>query len=178
VWLQNNQDVDSLQTYLVRNIQKNKDAIQPEMEIITNNIVRQLVFYYNGNIVMSDLMADLYQKNQNKEIYADFKDDLVISYSDEIPNEGYILGPYKEIISDIVKKEGFQNTVFTQAISDNTIAYLKEIRIDISMLITIAQRILMVNVSKHLGIDEGDAQNIFGMQSLSKCLMYNIANNY
>jgi hypothetical protein len=178
IWLQNNQEVDSLETYLVQKIQKNKDVIQPELDIISNNIVRQLLFFQNGNIVISDLMAEIYQNNQNKEIYAGYRSDLIIPYSNEVPNEGYILGNYREIISDIASKEGMQNSVFVQPISSNTEAYLKDIGVDMGLLITIVQRILMVNLSNHLGINEGDAQNIFGIQSVAKSLMFNIANNY
>ena len=178
IWLQNGQEVNSTEQYVIQKLDQNKKAIEPEVEVFAANITRQLIFYNNGNLAMSDLMGELYQSNNNNEIYAPSRDDLFIGYSEDLPSEGYILGPYKEILSAITNKEGIKNSVFIDKLSKNTESYLKSINIDLNMLITIVQRILIINLSKYLGVSEADFRDIFGVQSVSKAIMYNIANNY
>lgn len=178
VWLQNGQDVNTTEQYLVQKMEQNKKLIEPEIEVFTSNITRQLIFYNNGNLAISDLMAELYQANSNSEIYSPERDDLFIGYSEDLPTEGYILGPYKEMLSAITSKEGIKNSVFIDPLSSSTEKYLKSINLELNMLVTIIQRILIVNVSRYLGIGEADFREIFGVQSVSKAIMYNIANNY
>ena len=152
--------------------------MQPEMELLSSNTVRQLLFFSNGNLVMSDLMAELYMQNANSTIYADDRKDLYIGFTEDLPTEGYILGPYKEIVSQLTSKESIKNDIFNIKISAETEAYLKEIDLDIGWLVTIVQRILSVNLSQYVGIPEGSFRDVFGVQSVSKSVLYNIANNY
>jgi hypothetical protein len=127
---------------------------------------------------LSDLMVDYYLNNRNNEIYVRDINDLIFSYTDELLTDGYILGPYKEILTLMTDKENLKNDIFNIQISSTTEDYLKSIEVNMNLLITIAQRILTANGSIYLGIDEGDFQSIFGIQSVSKALLQNIANNY
>lgn len=178
IWVQNKADVDTFEQYIVQSYAKNKNVMQQDIDILLQNIVRQLIFFTDGNLAVSELMINLYQTNQNNEIYAADRSDLVVPYSNELPSDGYVLGPYREILSTIAREEGLTNNVFNDKLSAETEKYLKEFNFSIKLLVTIVQRVLMVNVSQHLGLAEGDAQAIFGTQSAFKTLLQNISNNY
>jgi hypothetical protein len=178
IWLQDKQDVNESSEYLIRRMSQNKINIEAEIDLLTSNFVRQLIFYNNGNLAITDLMSDLYNVNQNNKIYRDNRNDLFINYSNEITSDGYILGPYKEILTIITDKENIRNDVFTTSVSFNTESYLKSINIDLKLLVTIIQRVLTVSTSKYLGISENDFKEIFGIQSVSKAILRNIVNNY
>jgi hypothetical protein len=178
IWNQNKNNSINNRSYLLGKYQNNREIIQADLDILMQNITRQLFFYFDGNLAMSELMLDIYQRNQNNQIYNASINDLIISYSEELPTDGYVIGFYKEIISEILDKENIVNDVFTTRLSTNTENYLKSINMNIKNLVTISQRILTANGAIHLGISEGDFQAIFGIQSLSKALLSNIANNY
>jgi hypothetical protein len=122
-------------------------------------------------------MVQIYQENLNGEVYNNNTSNLFIPYSEEIPSDGYILGPYKEILSVISNKENLRNDVFNQAMSVSTENYLKDISMDLNLLTTIVQKILMVTGARYLGVDEVDLRGIFGVQSVAKSIMQNIVNN-
>lgn len=177
IWLQNATD-KMFDSYLLERYKSNRSLMQPDLDALMQNIMRQLIFYLDGNLVLSDLMVDYYLNNRNNEIYVRDINDLIFSYTDELPTDGYILGPYKEILTLMTDKENLKNDIFNIQISSTTEDYLKSIEVNMNLLITIAQRILTANGSIYLGIDEGDFQSIFGIQSVSKALLQNIANNY
>jgi hypothetical protein len=177
IWIQNATD-KSLDSYILERFKLNKFNIQNDLDVLMQNITRQLIFYTDGNLVISDLMAEFYLNNQNNEIYSRDVKDLIISYSDELPTEGYILGPYKEIASAIIDKENLNNDIFNLKLSSSTEEYLKSINVSLSLLVTILQRILTASGSVYLGTSEDDFQGIFGIQSASKPLLQNMANNY
>ena len=178
IQVQNFANVKSFRQYIIQNYAKNKHVMQADLDILLQNITRQLIFYVNDSIAVTQLMVDLYQSNQNKEIYQQNRSDLFIPYSEEFSTDGFIIGPYREIVSEIGRKEGIKNDVFNQPLSAETIAYFKELNFDISLMITIIQRIFIVNISLSLGISEGDVQNVFGIQSVFKKILQNIADNY
>lgn len=178
IWIQTNQDVLETSYYLIKRLKENKLRIEPEIDIIASNVTRQLIFYSNGNIAITPLMAELYNANQNNEIYLSNRSDLFINFSDDLPSDGFILGPYKEIISAITIKENMKNTIYNEPLSTSTSDYLKSINVDLSLLITIMQRVLTVSSSKYLGIEEDYFKEIFGIQSVSKYVLKNIAKNY
>jgi hypothetical protein len=177
IWLQNATD-KMFDSYLLERYKSNRSLMQPDLDALMQNIMRQLIFYLDGNLVLSDLMVDYYLNNRNNEIYVRDINDLIFSYTDELLTDGYILGPYKEILTLMTDKENLKNDIFNIQISSTTEDYLKSIEVNMNLLITIAQRILTANGSIYLGIDEGDFQSIFGIQSVSKALLQNIANNY
>lgn len=178
IWIQNSQNVEKIEDYILTRFKANKEIIQNDLDNVVQNITRQLLFYDNGNIVMSDLMAQLYQNNQGNEIFNQQRDDLFIGWSNELPTDGYILGPYKEIVSKLTDTEGLKNTIFNNKLSNQTESYLKDINIDLEKLVTICQRILLINSSKYLGITEADVRSIFGIQSVSKAVLKNLSMDY
>lgn len=178
IWLQNTQEVETINQYFVQRMQINKYEMEADLVLISSNIIRQLLFYNNENLVMSDLMAEIYSTNNNSKIYANNRSDLFISYNQDIPTEGYILGPYREIISEICNNENIKNSVFNIRASQNTLSYLESIGVDLKMLTTIIQRVLIVSVSSYLGVSENSIDAVFGIPSVSKNILRNIANNY
>lgn len=178
IWVQNATNHETLETYILEKYSNKKADIQPDLDVLMQNITRQLIFYFDGNLAISDLMLAIYEDNLNGQIYSRNAFDLFINYSDDLPIEGYVIGPYKEIISAITEKENLKNDIFNVKISTETENYLNQNNINLNILVTIVQKILTSNGSIALGISEGDFQEIFGVQSLGKALLSNIANNY
>lgn len=178
IWIQNATGMEELSLYGLERYKANKDVMQPDIDILTQNLTRQFIFYANGDLVMSDSLAQIYQDNQNDEIYNRSSEELLYGYNDDLPTEGYVLGPYKEILSFITSRESLNNDVFTATLSNETEDYLKTIGINLNLVITIMQRILTANSGAYVGISEVDFRDIFGIQSLSRALLQNIANNY
>jgi hypothetical protein len=177
IWVQNATD-KMYNAYVLDRIKNQQTTIQSDVDILIQNIIRQMIFYVDGNLIMSDALAEVYNNNQNNEIYVRSVDELAIGYAYELPTDGYIIGPYKEIVSAIISKENLTNDVFNQKLSNSTEEYLDSIGVRLDLVVTILQRILTASASFHLGMMEGDFQDIFGVQSVSKALLQNIANNY
>lgn len=178
IWIQNATGLEELSLYGLERYKVNKDIMQPDIDVLSQNLTRQFIFYVDGNLVISDAMAQLYQDNQNDEIYNRTSEELLFGYNDEVPTEGYILGPYKEILSFITSRENLTNDVFTEKLSIETENYLESINVNLNLLVTIMQRILTANASAYIGIAEVDFRDIFGIQSVSKSILQNIANNF
>ena len=178
IWIQNAENVATIDDYILTRYKFNKDAIQDDLDNLMQNLTRQLIFYNNTNIAISDLMVEIYQENANEDIYQKIKDNLFVGFSDKLPTEGYVLGPYREILSKMSDSEKLTNSVFTTPISSATLSYLKSINIDLNMLITVCQRILMINGAIYLGLSEADFRSIFGVQSITKYVLKNLAMNY
>ena len=178
IWIQNATTHTTLESYILEKYNSRKIEMQPDLDILMQNITRQLIFYYDGNLVLSDLMLNIYDSNADNQIYNRSSNELFINYSDELPIEGYIIGPYREIISALTEKENLKNDVFKVKLSNETQAYLNQNKINLNSLVTIVQRILTANGSIALGLDENDFQEIFGIQSISKAILANMANNY
>jgi hypothetical protein len=178
IWVQNATNHETLETYILEKYSNKKADIQPDLDVLMQNITRQLIFYFDGNLVISELMLNIHDSNLDGQIYNRSSFELFINYSDELPTDGYIVGPYKEIMSAITDKENLKNDVFNVKLSVDTEKYLTQSKINLNLLVTIVQRILTANGSIALGITESDFQEIFGVQSLGKALLSNIANNY
>jgi hypothetical protein len=177
IWIQNATD-KLYDAYVLDKIKGKQPEIQNDLDVLMQNITRQMIFYADGNLVMSDALVEIYTNNQNNQIYVKSVDELALGYMDELPTDGYIIGPYKEIVSAIINKENLTNDVFNQKLSSSTEEYLASIGVKLDLVVTILQRVLTASASVHLGIFEGDFQDIFGVQSVSKALLQNIANNY
>lgn len=177
IYLQIKEEVPSTKDYLLNTMAEHREIIAEDVNALADNIVRQLIFFNGGNIAMSDLMVEYYNSNSISDIRIEVRDDLFLGYSEELPQDGYILGPYKEIVSELCREENMQNYVFVDKLSSETEAYIEELGVDIRILITIVQRILSVSLAKYLGIEEGSFRSIFEVQSVSKSVIRNIANN-
>lgn len=178
IWIQNATGADQFELYGLERYKANKDVMQQDIDVLTRNLTRQFIFYVDGNVVISDALAQLYQDNQNDEIYNRSSEELLFGYNDDLPTDGYILGPYREILSRITSRENLTNNIFTEGLSTETEDYLASIDVDLNLIVTIMQRILTANASSYIGISEVDFRDIFGIQSVSKAILQNIANNY
>ena len=177
IYVQHSQDVSGIYEYLLSEIVTNKASMQDDVESLANNIARQLIFFNNGNLAVSELFINYYNDNSSGEINREDRSDLFLGYSNDLPTDGYILGPYKEIISELCNQENLQNTVFTDKLSDDTKNYLASMGLEMRVMISIVQRIMSVTISRYFGLSEGNFRSVFGMQSVSRAVIANIANN-
>jgi hypothetical protein len=178
VWLQNTQEVNDVYSYQLKKIQSNKFYIQNDIEMTLQNVMRQLLYYVNGNIVASELLMQIYQSEDATSIKIFDREDLLIPYTEDVTNDGYILGGYKEIVSELMKIEGLSSDKFVTPLSAETQKYLKDINLDLKHVVRIIQKVLLMNGALGLGLKEGDYRAIFEMPSVSKILLHNMAMDY
>lgn len=178
VWLQNTQEVNDSYSYQLKKLIGNKYHIQNDIEATLQNVMRQLIYYVDGNIVVSELFVGIYQNEDQTSVKIFDREDLLVPYSEDLTNDGYILGNYKEIISELMKIEGLTSDKFTTPLSASTKQYLKDIGIDLKQTVRLLQKVLLMNGALGLGIKEGDYRNIFDVPSVSKILLHNMAQDY
>lgn len=176
IYLINNAGVESYNEYVLTRYQENLDVMKNDFEKLNNNVVRRLLFVKDGYILATNRLLRTYKNTPGDEL---FRSDinLGLSYNEKnVPTVGTIIGPFDEIISQIIKYEGMASEAFNKNLSGATKAYLAKIEIDLEYLVSICQRILIDSIASHTGITEQETASIFGVQSLSKALLYNTAN--
>lgn len=179
IYLQNKTDKNDPYNYALERLSANKQDVDSDVETLLQNITRQLIFFYDGSLVVSDLFASIYESENEASIRDEYsRNDLIIPYNDTVPYDGYVLGPYTEVLSKIMEIENLKNTTFVQQISAETEKYHQDMGIDLTQVVRILQRILNVNGAALLGINEGDFGSIFGTKSASKIILQNIAYDY
>lgn len=178
IYLQNREDVDSREEYIATRIKTYSAAHQKEFDKIMSKIIRQLIFFVNGNIAVSNLAAGLYidYADSYRGIEYSANNAFVIDINAPVPNQGYALGTYKTIISEIMRIEGFKDAEFNVELTPQNQEYLQSIGVDMSKAVGIIQKTMLVNATNYLGLDSTDVRNIFGMPSVSRYLLLNIAN--
>lgn len=177
IHLQNKTKLNSRDEYSAYLIKKNKSLIQDNFDDIMSLVTKKLIFHSGGYIAISNQLAEFYI-----EYNADFRnrklssnDVFKVSLDDNIPDAGFVVGPYKQIISEILRTESINDIIFDVPLSDQTINYLKTIGIDIRTLTQMIEKILIVNAGNYLGVNEDDVKNIFNIPGVGKYLVKNIA---
>lgn len=179
LYLEINQDLNDYTEYMLNKYAENADAMKSDVELLMLNTVRQLVFIKDNSIIASDILTLIYNDNTVDSLAAIDRTDLSLSFTeDDLPEDGIVLGPANEIISQFMRQEGLDNTVYNIDLSTATRSYLSAINVDLAFAVALIQRIMMATLARHLGITEQRAKEIFGLQSLSKNLLQNIANGY
>ena len=178
LYVQINSEVDTYNEYLLQKLANNSEKILADSELLMNNVVRQLIFEQDNQIVISDLMVLLYNDMSQNPTQFDSTDLALRFNEDDLPSDGISLGSSLEIVSQIMKQEGLENTVYNLNLSQETNAYLKRINVDLAMLVSVCQLSMLATLARNFGITEQEARNIFGVQSLSKNLLTNMANGY
>lgn len=178
IYLQNREDVESREEYVARRIKTFSAAHQKEFDKIMSKILRQLIFFANGNIAVSGLAADLYfdYSETYREMEYNSNAAFVIDMNAPFPLRGYALGTYKTIVSEILRIEGFEDSEFNVELTQQNREYLRSIGVDMNKAVGIIQKTMLVNASNYLGLDSTDVRNIFGMPSVGRYLLLNIAN--
>lgn len=178
VYLQNKVNVESREEYSAFLIKKNKNKQQKNFDELMSTVARKLIFYSSGYIAISTQLAEFYTqyrdsfKNRKFSSSDVFKITLDENYSDS----GFVIGPYKQIISEILRIESVEDFIFNVELSDPAKKYLESIEIDLKSLIAMIQKIMIVNAANYLGIIEDDARSIFNIPGVGKYLVRNIAN--
>ncbi len=181
IYLQNSTDVESRQEYIAERIKSLSFAHQPVFDKIMAKTNAHLIFYSEGNIAVSDIAADLYAEYQDSYRtmqFAQANQLFKIDFDAAYPRVGYAIGPYKQIISEILRIEGIENDTFTTPLSQQTQEYLQAIEVDLRKLVGVLQKIMLVNAESYLGIDATDIRNIFGMPGVGKYLLANMSNKF
>lgn len=178
IWIQRNEEVESIEEYILNRLQRNAAVIKPDNDKLLENVTRRLIFLSNNQLVITDALAAVYSNSVNGGIFAESRPDMAFTYDSNLPSEGYVLGDFREIMSAICRAEGFLDENFSLPLTPPTEAYLSKIGIDIALLTSVLQRTLLVSLSKNLGLLEEEATDIFGVQSISKTILKNVANHY
>lgn len=181
IYLQNSTDVESRQEYIAERIKSLSFAHQPVFDKIMAKTNAHLIFYSEGNIAVSDIAADLYAEYQDSYKtmqFAQANQLFKIDFDAAYPSIGYAIGPYKQIISEILRIEGIQNDTFTTPLSQQTKEYLQAIEVDLTKLVGVLQKTMLVNAESYLGIDATDIRNIFGMPGVGKYLLANMSSKF
>ena len=178
IWLQRNEEVESIQDYVMNKLARNATVVKPDNDLLMANVTRRLIFLSNDQLVITDETAVIYSNSSNNGLFLASRPDMVFSYEKNVPTEGFVLGNYREILSEICRAEGFSDPNFNVPLSTATVDYLKKIGVDIPLLTSVFQRALLVSLSASLGISEEDAVDMFGVQSISKNILANISNHY
>ena len=178
VYIQNRMNVESQEEYVAYQIKKNKNRLQSSFDDIMTTVCRKLIFHSGGYVAISNEMANFY--NIYKQSFRNRKfstsDIFKIDLSENYPGTGFVVGPYKQIISEILRNEAINDFVFDVPLSDQASKYLLSIDIDIKLLTAMIQKVMIVNAANYLGIIEDDARNIFNIPGVGKYLVRAIVN--
>lgn len=174
IYIQRTQDVDSSRDYVVQRIAENVDKIEADVALLCENVTRQLVFLQNDSIVVSDKLVSIYQNSSDDRIFSTSRPDMIIPFSLSYPTTGYVLGPYSEIMTAMIRAEGMTDTTFNTPLGFDTVHYLDKIGVNIEFLASVIQRTLFVTVANSLGLSEDEVRELFGIFSASKNVLANI----
>ena len=178
IYLQNHMNVESRQEYVAYQIKKNKNLQQESFDDIMSTVCRKLIFYSGGYIAISNDMSKFYNvyKNSFRNRKFSTSDIFKISLDETYPETGFVVGPYKQIMSEILKNEAINDLIFDTPLTDQTKQYLKAIDVDLKLLTAMIQKIMLVNAGNYLGLLEDDTRNIFNVPGVGKYLLKNIVN--
>jgi len=178
IYVQNRANVETREEYIAYQIKKNKSRQQDSFDDIMTTVCRKLIFHSGGYVGISNQLANFY--NVYKESFRNRKfntsDVFKISLDENYPDSGFVIGPYKQIISEILRNESIEDFVFDVPLSEQAKIYLKSIDIDIRILTAMIQKIMIVNAANYLGIIEDDARNIFNIPGAGKYIVRAIVN--
>ena len=176
IWLYNQTEKGSYETYYESQLKTNRKQNRRVFDRISFQIADQLMFYNNGRLNVTTQFLDFYDQYESAPQTASGSE-LLLSI-DAIPSrEGYALGPYKEIISEILKNERFSDINYNEPLSNETKAYLQSANIDIKIVVTLLQKIMLYNLSKYFNLTEKQVLDIYEVPSVSKAIFYSINNN-
>jgi hypothetical protein len=181
IYLQNRENVDSRQQYIAYRIKANSFAHQPIFDGIMSEIIGQLIFYTQESIAITNTAANLYTDFKDTFRTMQYQQDnqnFVLDINGNFPTQGFLLGPYSQIISEILRIEAIDSTDFVDPVSDQTSEYLQSIGVELPKLVGVLQKTMLVNASNYIGLDATDIRDIFGMPSVSRYLLANIANRF
>ena len=178
IYVQNRANVETREEYIAYRIKKNKNFQQDSFDDIMTTVCRKMIFHSGGYVGISNQLANFY--NVYKESFRNRKfstsDIFKINLDENYPDSGFVIGPYKQIISEILRNESIDDFVFDVPLSKEAESYLKSIDIDIRILTAMIQKIMIVNAANYLGIIEDDVRNIFNIPGVGKYIVKSIVN--
>ena len=137
-----------------------------------------MIFYSGGYIAISNDMSKFYNvyKNSFRNRKFSTSDIFKISLNETYPETGFVVGPYKQVMSEILKNEAINDIIFNTPLTDQTKQYLKAIDVDLKLLTAMIQKIMLVNAGNYLGLLEDDTRNIFNVPGVGKYLLKSTVN--
>ena len=117
IWLQRNEEVESIQDYVMNKLARNATVVKPDNDLLMANVTRRLIFLSNDQLVITDETAVIYSNSSNNGLFLASRPDMVFSYEKNVPTEGFVLGNYREILSEICRAEGFSDLNFNVPLS-------------------------------------------------------------
>lgn len=174
IYVQDRFGVDSPKDYLTARLKSSKFRHQENWDDYMTYLINRLMFYTDGEIAATELVGKLYAVH--KDTYRNgVGEGYLITYNDNLPVNGYSLGPWREIVSEVMRVESIKDANFAVPLSEDTRKYLQDVEIDIKALVGVVQKTLLANGSAFLGLTEADVRGIYGMPSVSQYLLRAIA---
>lgn len=162
IWLQRKIDTNTsgynepFVEYRKRKFKSNFEDMNRDIQQIYHNLFKQLIFYSDGFIGVSPSASKLYIDFLNNQ-YQNPNWKL----SDAAKNEGYILGNYIEITTEMLRTSGLEDENFSRPLSDQTRAYLTSIGVDIKNLSRVIERSIIDSTAELLGFTRQDLKEMF-----------------
>ena len=178
IYIQQNFDYDSREEYIATRMKKEKARQQEVFDEAMTRIARKLVFYSDGFIAVSNIGAGIYNefKDTYKSIDYKFAPEVFrIDIDDVYPTVGFVVGPYKQVVSEILRIESVPDVNFSIELQEVSKNYLKSIDVDLKSLVGVLQKVMISTASMYLGLNENDIRNIYGVPGVGKYLLRGIA---
>lgn len=167
IYLQKQEKVNSREEYFSNRINRFGIDHQKIFNRIMQKILAQLLFYINDSIALTRLGAEIYNNPDNN----------IIDTNQEFPTDGFVLGPGDEIISEMLRTEGFASEIYQTDLSNGTKDYLDNMDLDLKKLMAALQNTMLANAENYLGLSRNDIASLFGVPSVSVIMLENIRDN-
>lgn len=177
IWLRNTAEVETIREYWLQEYKRNRGKMRPDVEMLMHNVIRQLLFVVEGQVIASDRLIDIYNGSSTEGLFA--MDDMryALTYLEDFPDSGMIIGPFDQITSKIIGYEGMKNTALNLDLDQTSKDYLKKIGMDLEYLVSVCQKIMLTTLARYYSLKEEEVVEVFGVQSVSKSLLNNVANS-
>lgn len=166
IYLQKQEKINSREEYYASRLNRFGIDHQKIFNRIMQKLLAQLLFYINDSIALTPLGTDVYNGKN-----------VIINTDQEVPTDGYVLGPSNEIISSMLRTEGFSSEIYQTDLSSNTEDYLRNMDLDLKKLMAALQNTMLTNAENYLGLSRNDVASLFGVPSISITLLENIRDN-
>lgn len=180
IYIQQNFNYESKEEYIATRMKKEKSRQQELFDETMARVARKLIFYSDGFIAVSQLGAGIYNEFKDSFKSVEYKFDpqaFRIDLDSNYPTVGFVVGPYKQVVSEILRIESVPDINFNAELQDVSKNYLKSIDVDLKTLVSILQKTMISTAGLYLGVNEDDVKNIYGVPGLGKYLLKGIAEN-
>lgn len=178
IFIQQKLDYESREEYTATRMKKEKARHQELFDEAMTRVARKLIFYSDGFIAVSNIGAGMY--NEFKDTYKSdgylYSPEIFrIDIDDEYPTVGFVVGPYKQVVSEILRIESVPDKNFSAELQEVSKNYLKSIDVDLKTLVGVLHKCMISTASMYLGLNDNDVRNIYGVPGVGKYLLRGIS---